>query len=399
MSRGTEGAAAPSNPMPPLSPEVREALTDSIREHGVVVPVVKDQTGYVLDGYNRIEIAATLGVTVPETVFTCDPERRDVLRIELNGARRQLTDEQWKPLVDHLRTQGHADRAIAQAVGVDRNRVQRYKSPVTTTDSSESVVTPDAKPKVETKIDQDGKRRVVHTKGSKSARDRVLELLQKSTTGLTAPELLLDPFCKSNFSESTVLAVPSALRDQGLIEEAGKRGRATVWRAVKPAAPTPPPTPSGNPVLRRRAEKALSILTDPKTIAEVRALIDDGKQQRKLERLVRQVEKENEAVRLEQERRQADIDREELRLAEIARDSVHKSVRYWDKLADALDGATKVLALLVREYDHFPAITQVELRVVYRKLDELRAQQDRLEKLLRRRGSERNPIGNDVIDV
>ena len=81
----------------------------------------------MLDGDNRVEIATELSITYPEVVYHCTPDQREILRIELNGARRQLTDLQWKPLVDHLsslRTKsGHqfSDRAIAQAVGVSQS--------------------------------------------------------------------------------------------------------------------------------------------------------------------------------------------------------------------------------------------------------------------------------------
>ncbi|HEY3843150.1 MAG TPA: hypothetical protein VGL48_07845 [Acidimicrobiales bacterium] len=105
----------------------REALRESIREHGIVVPIIKDQDGNVLDGYNRIDLAAELGVEVPEVVHTCEPQDREVLRIELNGAPRQIGDKDWKKLVDHLRAQVtgdgvrcFSDRVIARAVGIDR---------------------------------------------------------------------------------------------------------------------------------------------------------------------------------------------------------------------------------------------------------------------------------------
>ena len=66
-ARNGGGSHPPTNPMPPLLAAVREALTESIREHGVICPVVKDQTGYVLDGHNRLAIAAELGVACPRS--------------------------------------------------------------------------------------------------------------------------------------------------------------------------------------------------------------------------------------------------------------------------------------------------------------------------------------------
>ncbi len=46
--------------MPALTAEEREALREDIAERGVIVPVVQDQHGRILDGHHRSEIAAEL---------------------------------------------------------------------------------------------------------------------------------------------------------------------------------------------------------------------------------------------------------------------------------------------------------------------------------------------------
>ena len=89
------------NPMTPLSPEELTALRESIKEHGVLVPVLINQHGRVIDGHYRSTIAAELGVEAPTTVKHYDDssqpgeELTDEEMIDalgLNAQRRQLDD-------------------------------------------------------------------------------------------------------------------------------------------------------------------------------------------------------------------------------------------------------------------------------------------------------------------
>lgn len=86
--------------MPPLSPEEYQALTDSIREHGIQVPVILDEEGTVIDGHHRMKIADELGVECPRTYRRglSDTEKR-TLALSLNVDRRHLTREQRRQIV------------------------------------------------------------------------------------------------------------------------------------------------------------------------------------------------------------------------------------------------------------------------------------------------------------
>lgn len=101
-----------------LDPATEAALTESIRRFGVLVPVVRDQAGNVIDGHHRARIADTLGVKYRVDVLTVadDDEAREIART-LNADRRQLDPEQRRAVVEHLRQQGHSFPAIAKAVG------------------------------------------------------------------------------------------------------------------------------------------------------------------------------------------------------------------------------------------------------------------------------------------
>lgn len=49
--------------LPPLSDEEYAALRADIAERGVLVPIVRDQHGNILDGHHRVRIAEDLGIT------------------------------------------------------------------------------------------------------------------------------------------------------------------------------------------------------------------------------------------------------------------------------------------------------------------------------------------------
>lgn len=103
-----------------LPAAVEDALRASIRRFGVLVPVVTDQHGTVIDGHHRARIAAELGVDHRTDVVTVadDDEAREVA-VTLNADRRQLDAEQRREVVAALRAAGHSYRAIGGALGVD----------------------------------------------------------------------------------------------------------------------------------------------------------------------------------------------------------------------------------------------------------------------------------------
>ena len=62
-------ARAPSfQVMPDLNEEEYAVLRDDIARHGVMVPIVEDQHGRILDGHHRDRIATELGIDAPREV-------------------------------------------------------------------------------------------------------------------------------------------------------------------------------------------------------------------------------------------------------------------------------------------------------------------------------------------
>jgi len=109
-----------------LDPATESALRASIERFGVLVPVVFDQHGHVLDGHHRRRIAEEVGVDYrSDVVVVADAdEAREVART-LNSDRRHLTVEQRREMVAALREEGHSLRAIAGATGTSLGTVQR----------------------------------------------------------------------------------------------------------------------------------------------------------------------------------------------------------------------------------------------------------------------------------
>lgn len=143
----------PYQVMPPLSDEEMVALRDSIKEHGVMVPVVIDEQGRVIDGHHRRLIADTLGVDYPidERQGLTDPEKR-TLAFELNAPRRHLEDKGKRALVTRsLKLDPElSDRTHAIRVGVDHKTVGTVRRSLERT----GVI-----PKIEQRTSADGRKR------------------------------------------------------------------------------------------------------------------------------------------------------------------------------------------------------------------------------------------------
>ena len=111
---------------PPLDAATEAALRASIERFGVLVPVVKNQHGQILDGHHRTRLAVELGVRLPvKTVETEDDwEVREIART-LNEDRRHLPHEQRREIVTALREEGHSFRAIGGALGISQTQAKK----------------------------------------------------------------------------------------------------------------------------------------------------------------------------------------------------------------------------------------------------------------------------------
>ena len=119
-------SAVKFQPMPHLSPEQYSALKSDIEANSIIVPIVVDQHGRIIDGHNRKQIADQLGIVCPSEVHqVADDAEAENLAVTLNCARRHLSREQVRKIVRNEieRCPDDSDRAIARRVGCSPSTV------------------------------------------------------------------------------------------------------------------------------------------------------------------------------------------------------------------------------------------------------------------------------------
>lgn len=116
---------------PPLSEADYQALKDSIRVHGVRVPVILDEELRIIDGRHRIKAAIELGLRPLYLLIggLTDGERAE-LEIVLNAARRHLTRQQKRKLAEYelVRDPARSNRRIAAICGIHPDTVTAIRS-------------------------------------------------------------------------------------------------------------------------------------------------------------------------------------------------------------------------------------------------------------------------------
>ena len=110
-----------TNILPDLAPWEYDALKESIRRWKVILPVVKDENGDIIDGFQRVRACDELGIT-DYPVLTLrgltDEEKRDHALI-LNLVRRRLNQQQMRDLIaaELRRSPDLSDNWLAQILG------------------------------------------------------------------------------------------------------------------------------------------------------------------------------------------------------------------------------------------------------------------------------------------
>ena len=110
-----------TNLLPDLNPWEYDALKESIRRWKVILPVVKDENGEIIDGYQRVRVCNELGITdypVLTLAGLGDDEKRDHAYV-LNLVRRRLSQQQMRELIaaELKRTPDLSDNWLAQILG------------------------------------------------------------------------------------------------------------------------------------------------------------------------------------------------------------------------------------------------------------------------------------------
>ncbi len=81
--------------IPPLSDDEFEALKEDIAKHGVIVPVVIDQHGAIVDGHHRVRACKELGIEDYPVIVRAYPDEdnrtEDMLKAEPSAATHRQT--------------------------------------------------------------------------------------------------------------------------------------------------------------------------------------------------------------------------------------------------------------------------------------------------------------------
>lgn len=111
--------------LPPLAKDDYERLRNSIKKEGVKIPILVNENGEIVDGYNRYKIAKEFNIEAPikEEKF----EDEVMAGVAYNTARRQFTPEQKKELIKKLRKEGYTQQQTAEMVGISRQRVDQVE--------------------------------------------------------------------------------------------------------------------------------------------------------------------------------------------------------------------------------------------------------------------------------
>lgn len=109
-------------PMRELDGPAQDALEASISKFGVLVPLMVDREGHILDGRLRAAIADRLNIPYPVEVIS---DEARAAAVSLGVDRHQLSPE-WRRAVEVALVElGHSQRAIADAMDLNRSVVSR----------------------------------------------------------------------------------------------------------------------------------------------------------------------------------------------------------------------------------------------------------------------------------
>jgi len=134
----------------PLTPAERADLRASIERCGIRSPVILDDKRGVIDGINRLRIAAEMDMPLDDIPFKVipglRPEQKEAIALELNVARRHLKPGEVKAIRTNAEKRAaveaalkaspeKSDRAIASEVGVSHEFVRQVRPSLSTVDS------------------------------------------------------------------------------------------------------------------------------------------------------------------------------------------------------------------------------------------------------------------------
>ncbi|MFH5803188.1 DNA methyltransferase [Alienimonas sp. DA493] len=128
----TSDRDAPFQLMPDLAAWEFDALKESIRRHGVLVPVIKDEHGIIIDGHHRSRACRELRLRNVPTITLAgltEEQKRDHSLL-LNLVRRKVTRKQLRAVVaaELRRTPELSNRWLAEILGTTGRTVRSVRN-------------------------------------------------------------------------------------------------------------------------------------------------------------------------------------------------------------------------------------------------------------------------------
>ncbi len=187
-----------------LTDEEYESLKQSIETQGVMVPVVYDEDGNILDGHHRVQVCEELGIKNWPSIIQSGLSKAEkkALVLVLNDARRHLSESDRQKIREirieierSMRDEGYSYRRIAGVVGVSEAQVHKdlaTNGGVNRLTPPETVIGADGKkyPAKKKKPAKRERRTTVFT-GTNRERERAVEDLQVVKD--EAPKKYVDP--------------------------------------------------------------------------------------------------------------------------------------------------------------------------------------------------------------
>lgn len=117
--------------MPELPTWEFDALKESIRQHGVIIPIIKDEHGTIIDGHHRDRACRELKIKNVPTITLAgltEEQKRDHALI-LNLVRRKITRKQMREIIaaELRRTPDISNQWLAEIVGTTDKTIQSVR--------------------------------------------------------------------------------------------------------------------------------------------------------------------------------------------------------------------------------------------------------------------------------
>lgn len=161
--------------MPRLSPDEYADLEQSIKQDGVLLPIIVSEGGEIIDGHHRAEIAHKIGVHCPRVVKSGTPTELRTFAFSLNLNRRHLTREQVRDLIAQslLADPQLSDREHGRRTGASDKTVAKVREPMERTAEI---------PQSATRISGDGRERPSTQPDWTSATDALAKITETTKT-------------------------------------------------------------------------------------------------------------------------------------------------------------------------------------------------------------------------